>query len=93
MQSPFPSLLQKRDEGIAPSLSQGCVVLEILAVLWATPNPLQTQLNFVSLYPPVATLHGILKGLPCYPVWPQLHATPATPEGLPIGSVSLGHDR
>jgi hypothetical protein len=29
----FPSLLQKRDEGIAPSLSQGYVVLEIQAVL------------------------------------------------------------
>jgi hypothetical protein len=39
----FPSLLQKRDEGIAPFLSQGSVVLEILTVLWANPTPLQTQ--------------------------------------------------
>jgi hypothetical protein len=29
----FPSLLQKRDEAIAPSLFPGFVVLEILAVL------------------------------------------------------------
>jgi hypothetical protein len=29
----FPSLLQKHDEGIAPSLSQGYVVLEIQAVI------------------------------------------------------------
>src|SRR3989304_5509240 len=44
----YPSFLQKRDEGIAPSLFQGCAVLEILAVLWATPTPLQTRRNFVS---------------------------------------------
>ena len=39
----FPSLLQKRDEGIAPSLSQSYVVFEIQTVLWATPTPLPTQ--------------------------------------------------
>jgi hypothetical protein len=39
----FSSLLEKRDEGIAPFLSQGYVVLEIQAVLWATPTPLPTQ--------------------------------------------------
>ena len=50
----FPSLLQKHDEGIAPFLSQSYVVLEIQAVLWATPTPFSTQWNFVSLYPPVA---------------------------------------
>ena len=39
----FPSLLEKHDEGIAPFLSQGYVVLEMQAVLWATPTPLPTQ--------------------------------------------------
>jgi hypothetical protein len=29
----FPSLLQKHDEGIAPSLFQGFVVLKMIAVL------------------------------------------------------------
>ena len=38
-----PSLLEKRDEGIAPSLSQGYAVLEIQAVIWANPTPLPTQ--------------------------------------------------
>jgi len=50
----FPSLLRKHDEGIAPSLSQSYVVFEITAVLWATPTPVPTQWNSVSLYPPVA---------------------------------------
>ena len=76
----FTSLLKKRDEGIAPSLSQGYVVLELHAVPWATPTPLQTRCNFVPLYPPVALLLSICKGLPCYPVWLPLRVTPATPE-------------
>ena len=50
----FPSLLRKHDEGIASSLSQSYVVFEIVAVIWATPTPVPTQWNFVSLYPPVA---------------------------------------
>jgi len=32
-QSPLLSLLRKRDEGIAPSLSQSYVVFEVIAVL------------------------------------------------------------
>jgi len=39
----FSSLLQKHGEGIAPSLSQGYVVLEIQAVIWANPTPLSTR--------------------------------------------------
>ncbi len=61
----FPLLLKKRDEGIAPSLSQGYAVLRIQAVIWANPTPLPTLQNFVSLYLPVALLKGIDKGLPC----------------------------
>ena len=38
-----PSFLQKHDEGIAPSLLQGYVVLAIPMVLRATPTPLQTS--------------------------------------------------
>ena len=80
-QSPLLSLLQKRDEGIAPSLFQGFVVLEMLSVLWATPTPLRTCWNFVSLYPSVAPIHrDIPKGLPCCSVWLPLRVAPATPE-------------
>src|SRR5512143_3463512 len=75
----FPSLLQKRDEGIAPSLSQGYAVLEIQTVLWATPTPLQTRWNSVPLYPSVAVLCSICKGLPCYLIWPPLRVAPVTP--------------
>ena len=41
--------------------------------------PYKTEENFVSLYLPVAII-GILKGLPCSPVWLPLRVTPATPE-------------
>ena len=80
MQSPAPSFLQKHDEGIAPSLSQGYVVLEILSVLWATPTPLQTHWNFGLPYiHQLLFAHSIRKGLPCYPTWLPLRVTPATP--------------
>jgi len=72
-------LLQKRDEGIAPSLSQSYAVFEILSVLWTTPTPLQTRWNFVPLYPSVAVLGSLCKGLPCYLVWPPLRVAPDTP--------------
>ena len=32
------------------------------------------------LYPPVAVLFSICKGLPCYPVWLPLRVAPVTPE-------------
>ena len=38
-----PLLLQKHDKSIAPSLSQGYVVLEIQSVIWANPTPVPTQ--------------------------------------------------
>ena len=75
----FPSLLEKHDEGIAPFLSQSYVVFEIQAVLWATPTPLPTQWNFVSLYPPVAALaastrvsrvHSRMAAPACHPCYP-----------------------
>jgi len=75
----LPLPLQKHDESIAPSLSQGSAVLGILSVLWATPTPLPAGWNFVSLYPPVAAPHSTRKGLPCYPVWLPLRVALATP--------------
>src|SRR5512139_2888300 len=75
----FPSLLQKRDEGIDPSLFQGYAVLETQTVVWATPTPLQTRWNFVPLYPSVAVLCRVCKGLPCYLIWPPLRVAPDTP--------------
>lgn len=49
-------------EALAPSCSQISVTPGIQTVLWATPTPSQTGWNFVSFYPPAATLHGIYTG-------------------------------
>jgi hypothetical protein len=74
----FPSLLQKHDEGIAPSLSQSYVVFEMQAVLWATPNPLQTQWNFGLPY-----IHQLLS---CSA---SARVSRATPYGFPCVSTLL----
>ena len=41
----LPSPLQKHDESIAPSLSQGSAVLGMQMVVWATPTPLRAEWN------------------------------------------------
>jgi len=92
MQSPFPSPLQKRDEGIAPSLSRSYVVFGIQSVLRATPTPFKTRQNFVSLYLPVVAI-DISKGLPCYPAWLPLRVTPATPEVHLLPTLVIVHNR
>jgi len=38
--------------------------------------------NFVSLYPSVAVLFSICKGLPCYSIWLSLRVAPATPRAF-----------
>jgi len=88
-----PSLLQKHDEGIAPFLSQGYVVLEIQAVLWATPTPLSTWWNFVSLYPPVAASAASARAsrVHCRMAAPTCH--PCYPGSPSIGSGSFRQDR
>jgi hypothetical protein len=61
----FPSLLQKHDEGIAPSRSQGYVVLEIQTVYYEQLRlPCRPGETSFPLYSPVAVLHSIDKGLP-----------------------------
>jgi hypothetical protein len=75
----YPSLLQKLDEGIAPSLSQGCVVLEILTVVWATPTPLQTQWNFDLPY-----IHQLSRYF-----WTSARVSRATLYGFPCVSTLL----
>jgi len=79
VQSPAPSFLQKHDEGIAPSLSQGYVVLAIVSVLWATPTPLPTQWNFVLPY-----IHRLSRYFGT-----SVRVSCATPHGFPCVSPLL----
>ena len=77
----FPLLLQKHDKSIAPSLSQGYVVLEIQSVHMGKSDSLADPVKFRFLISTGCLPARHRQGSPVFIlVWLPLRVTPVTPE-------------
>lgn len=92
MQSPFPSPLQKRDEGSAPSLSRSYVVFGIRAVLLATPTPVCDLMKLRFLIS-ISCPSGHRTGPPVLLRMASPTCHPCHPGSLSVGSGSYCQDR